>query len=147
MSTSHIWLWWSVFAKGDITASMTDHYHETDFVSVLFCSREPCRRWSHGAFWAGSFMPMSMGPFSAKLCQTLESHKSSVQKRVFSSCPVVALFTPKTTRAQPWSVLLHMSFLFINVPSLMNPLFSERRSSSVSSAEWVTKLFCCRLQC
>lgn len=86
-------------------------------------------------------MPMLMGPFSVKPCQASESHRSSVQKRAFSSCPAVVLFTPKTTRAQPWSVLLHRCFLFINIPSLMNYFYSGKKKQvadpfiSVSAAD------------
>lgn len=58
-----------------------------------------------GVYWAGSFMPMLMDPFTANPFQVLESHRSSAQKRGFSSCPVVELFTHKTTRAQLWSAL------------------------------------------
>lgn len=46
-----------------------------------------------------------MDPFTANPFQALESHKSSAQRKGFSSCPVVELFIHKTTRAQLWSVL------------------------------------------
>lgn len=50
-------------------------------------------------------MPMLMDPFTANPFQALESHKSSAQRKDFSSCPVVEPFIHKTTRAQLWSVL------------------------------------------
>lgn len=50
-------------------------------------------------------MRISMVLLSVNPCPAWVSHKLSAQKSVFLSCAAVVLFTPRTTRAQHWSVL------------------------------------------